>query len=88
LKVVRDGFDEELGQGLGLDVTDTTLATDLVGQGVGDGVGDGLGDGSGTGGLRKDKREDVLNKDILGDDSVVDPDAYLEERSLLECCGA
>jgi hypothetical protein len=88
LKVARDGFSEELGQELGLDVTDITLATDLVGQGVGDGVGDGLEVGSGTGGLRNDKREDVLNENIFGDDSVVDPDAYLEERSMCEGCGA
>jgi hypothetical protein len=28
--------------------------------------------------------ENVLNKDVLGLDSIVDPDAYLEDRSLLE----
>jgi hypothetical protein len=37
----RAVFSEELEE-LGLDVTDTTLATDLVGQGVGDAVRDGL----------------------------------------------
>jgi hypothetical protein len=48
---------------LGLDVTDTTLATDLVGQGVSDAVRDGLGVTRGTiAGLRDDKGEDVLNR--------------------------
>ena len=89
LEDARVGFGEELGQELGLDVTDTTLATDLVGQGVGDGVGDGLGVGRvSIGGLRNNKGEDVLNKDVVGCDLVVDLDAYLEERSLCEGCGA
>jgi ankyrin repeat protein len=32
----------------------------------------------------KNKHEDVLNKNILGDDNVADLDAYLEERSLCD----
>jgi hypothetical protein len=69
-EVARVAIGEELGLELGLDVTGTTLATDLVGQGVGDGVGDGLGVGSGTVGLRNDESENVLNKDIVGDNIV------------------
>jgi hypothetical protein len=53
--------------------------TDLVGQGVGGGSGDGLIVDCLTIGLRNDKGEDVLNKNAFGDDSVVDPDAYLED---------
>jgi hypothetical protein len=35
----------------------------------------------------KRKSENVL-KDVLGRDSIVDPDAYLEDRSLLEGSGS
>jgi hypothetical protein len=87
-EVSQVGVGKNLGQELSLDITDTALAADLVGQGVGDGIGDGLGVGSGTVGLRNDKSEDVLNKDILGDDIAVDLHTYLEDRSLCEGCGA
>jgi hypothetical protein len=60
---------------------------DLVGQGVRNASGDDLGRGGSIIGLRNDKSENVLNKDILGFDSVVDPDAYLGDRTLFEGCG-
>jgi hypothetical protein len=62
---------------LRLDITYTTLAADLVSQVVGDGVSDGIGVGSGTVGLSNDESENILNKDIIDDDIVVDPDAHL-----------
>jgi hypothetical protein len=85
-EVARVNVGEELWLKLGLDITDTTLATDLLGQGVGDGVGDGLGVGSATVGMRNDESENVLYKDILSNDTVIDPDAHLKERSLCEGC--
>jgi hypothetical protein len=85
-EVARVNVFEELGLKLGLDITYTTLATDLVGQGVGDGVGDGLGVGSATVGPRNDESENVIYKDILSNDTVIDPDAHLKERSLCEGC--
>jgi hypothetical protein len=76
---------KNLDRSWSLDVTDTTLATDLVGQG--DAVRDGLGVTRGTIAGLRDKGEDVLNKDVVGCDSVVDLDAYLEERSPARAAG-
>ena len=86
MKVGWAHIGEEFTRELRLDVADTSLAADLIGQSISVGTDKRarVGGNGNTTGLQNDKEENVLNQNVVDGNAVGNLDADLKERSLGE----